>query len=76
VAGQLQASWVTIATTAVIAHYNAAVESEFMSLWKEAEKEYETAYKLALHVMNPDNPMTQRIRSALAKMRIKVRNGV
>ena len=28
---ELEASWVNLATTGVIAHYNAAVELEFMS---------------------------------------------
>jgi hypothetical protein len=39
----LESQWVNLATTAVIAHYNAAVELEFMSLWREALTEYEKA---------------------------------
>ena len=33
---ELENQWVNLATTAVIAHYNAAVENEFLSSWKEA----------------------------------------
>lgn len=33
---ELENQWINLATTAVIAHYNAAVELEFMSSWKEA----------------------------------------
>ena len=32
----LTGCWVNIATTAVISHYNAAVELEFLKRWKEA----------------------------------------
>ena len=38
-----EAQWVNLATTAVISHYNAAVELEFMSKWKEALVDYEKA---------------------------------
>ena len=30
-------------TTAVVAHYNAGVELEYMLAWKEASEEYEAA---------------------------------
>ena len=40
---ELEASWINLATTAVISHYNVAVELEFMSKWKEALVEYEKA---------------------------------
>jgi len=39
----LENSWVNLATTVVIAHYNAAVELEFMSMWREALIDYEKA---------------------------------
>ena len=65
-----------LATTAVIAHYNAAVELEFMSSWKEALEQYERAAKLAALAMKAQNPMTAKIKQAVAKMRMKVRNKV
>ena len=32
-----------LTTTAVIAHFNAAVELEHLCMWQEAQDEYETA---------------------------------
>ncbi len=72
----LESQWVNLATTAVIAHYNAAVELEFMSLWREALTEYEKAAQLSAIAMKPNNPMTVKIKQAIGKMRIKVRNNV
>ena len=65
-----------LATTAVIAHYNAAVELEFMSSWREALEQYEKASKLAALAMKAQNPMTNKIKAAVQKMRMKVRNKV
>ena len=65
-----------LATTGVIAHYNAAVELEFMSSWKQALDQYERAAKLAAVAMKAQNPMTAKIKQAVAKMRMKVRNKV
>jgi len=67
---------VNLATTAVIAHYNAAVELEFMSRWREALAEYEKAAQLSTIAMKTNNPMTVKIKQAIAKMRVKVRNNV
>lgn len=36
-----------LSTTAVIAHYNAAVELEHLTLWSEAAEEYKRAARLA-----------------------------
>ena len=43
----MESQWVNLATTAVIAHYNAAVELEFTSSWREALEQYEKAMQLA-----------------------------
>jgi len=59
---QLESQWVNLATTAVIAHYNAAVELEFMSRWREALSEYEKAAKLSAIAMKANNPMTVKIK--------------
>lgn len=72
----LENQWVNLATTAVIAHYNAAVELEFNSLWKQALSHYEKAGQLAALAMKAQNPMSIKIRQAIAKMRMKVRNKV
>ena len=73
---ELEQQWVNLATTGVIAHYNAAVELEFMSKWQEALVEYEHAQKLASVAMKSNNPMTMKIKQATQKIRIKVRNKV
>lgn len=65
-----------LATTAVIAHYNAAVELEFMSCWREALAEYEKSAQLSALSMKSNNPMAVKIKQAIIKMRIKVRNNV
>ena len=65
-----------MATTAVIANYNSAVELEFMSQWREALKSYEKAARLASIAMKEQNPMSQKIAQAIFKMRMKVRNKV
>ena len=64
------------ATTCVIAHYNSAVELEFMSSWKEALAEYLSAEKLSKVAMKANNPMAIKIQEAIAKIKVKVRNGV
>ena len=72
----LENQWVNLATTAVIAHYNSAVEYEFMSMWRESLGAYEKAAGLAAVAMKTQNPMSQKISQAMSKMRIKVRNNV
>lgn len=72
----LENQWVNLATTAVIAHYNAAVELEFMSMWREALSEYEKSAQLSSLSMKSNNPMAVKIKQAIIKMRIKVRNNV
>ena len=47
-----------------------------MSLWKEALTEYERAMKLSALAMKAHNPMTTKIKQAMNKMRMKVRNKV
>lgn len=54
----LENQWINLATTAVIAHYNAAVELEFMSLWRESLLAYEKAARLASVAMKAQNPMS------------------
>lgn len=56
---------VNLASTAIIAHYNAAVELEFMSLWSEAKEEFETAAALAKIALSDGNPIHARIAKAL-----------
>ena len=51
--------------TAVVAHYNAAVELEHMSLYKEASDEYDKAARLATIGLKRDNPIHQKIAKAL-----------
>lgn len=65
-----------MATTQVIAYYNSAVELEFLSMWREALNAYEKAAALAAVAMKAQNPMSQKIAQAIAKMRMKVRNNV
>ena len=60
----------------MIAHYNAAVELEFMSRWLEALTDYEKAGQIAQIAMKAQNPMTIKIGQAIKKMRMKVRNKV
>ena len=72
----LETQWVNNATTCVIAHYNSAVELEFMSSWKEALVEYLAAEKLSKVAMKANNPMAIKIQDAIAKIKVKVRNGV
>ena len=72
----LETQWVNNATTCVIAHYNSAVELEFMSSWKEALAEYLSAEKLSKVAMKANNPMAIKIQEAIAKIKVKVRNGV
>lgn len=50
-----------LATTGVIAHYNSAVELEFMSDWKEALGQYLAAQKLSKVAMKTNNPMAVKI---------------
>jgi hypothetical protein len=47
-----------------------------MSKWSEALKEYESAQKLASVCMKSYNPMTAKIKQAIIKIRMKVRNRV
>ena len=47
-----------------------------MSSWREALEEYEKAMKLAALAMKDQNPMSAKIKQAMAKMRMKVRNKV
>ena len=54
----LENQWINLATTAVIAHYNSAVELEFMSQWRESLKSYEKAARLASIAMKAQNPMS------------------
>jgi hypothetical protein len=63
-------------STAVIAHYNAAVELEYMFLWHEASEEYATAAKLAHIGLKNDNPIHRKIGKALTKCNMQVRNRV
>lgn len=63
-------------STAVIAHYNAAVELEYLHLWQEAQDEYETAQSLARIGLESNNPIQSKINKALAKVHMKVRNKV
>lgn len=72
----LYSQWVNIATTTVIAYYNAAVESEFTCQWKEALELYQEALYLSMRSMNANNPMTPKIQQAILKVKIKVRNKV
>ena len=72
----LQTQWINNATTCVIAHYNTAVELEFMSEWKEALEEYVAAQNLSKMAMKANNPMSRKIQEAIAKIKIKVRNNV
>lgn len=65
-----------IATTTVIAYYNAAVESEFTCQWQEALDLYKEALYLAERSMKTQNPMTPKIQHAIAKVAMKVRNNV
>ena len=73
---ELENQWVNLATTGVIAHYNAAVELEFMSMWRESLLEYERSAQLSTLAMKENNPMAVKIKQAIVKMRIKVRNNV
>jgi hypothetical protein len=63
-------------STAVIAHYNAAVELEHMLLWQEASDEYKTAAKLATIGLKRENPVHKKIAKALTKVHMQVRNKV
>jgi hypothetical protein len=63
-------------STAVIAHYNAGVELEYMQLWQEASDEYDTAAQLATIGVRPENPIHKKIALALSKVHMKVRNRV
>ena len=58
----MENQWINLATTAVIAHYNAAVELEFTSSWREALDQYEKAMKLAALAMKDQNPMSAKIK--------------
>ena len=60
----------------MIAHYNTAVELEFMSQWKEALEEYVAAQNLSKLAMKANNPMSRKIQEAISKIKIKVRNNV
>ena len=57
----LETQWMNLATTGVIAHYNSAVELEFMSDWKEALGQYLAAQKLSKVAMKTNNPMAVKI---------------
>jgi len=60
--------------TAVVAHYNAAVELEHMCLWREAQDEYDKAARLATIGLRRDNPIHEKIAKALQKVHMQVRN--
>ena len=47
-----------------------------MSSWKEALVEYLAAEKLSKVAMKANNPMAIKIQDAIAKIKVKVRNGV
>ena len=63
-------------STAVIAHYNAGVELEYMHLWAEASSEYDTAAQLATIGLKRENPIHRKIARALTKVHMKVRSRV
>ena len=67
---------INLTTTVVIAHYNAAVELEFMHLWLEAQDEYETAQSLARINLPFDHAVNVKITRALNKVHMAVRNKV
>jgi hypothetical protein len=63
-------------TTAVIAHYNAGVELEYMLQWQEASQEYSTAAELAYIGLKRENPIHKKIAKALTKVHMQIRNKV
>lgn len=63
-----------IASTAVIAYYNAAVECEHLGLWSEAKTNYELALRIAKFIN--DHHIGHKIVKALQVVNMKVRNKV
>lgn len=57
-----------MAKTAVYAHFNAAVELEYMRKWSRAKEGFETAQKLAQQTILKMDPIHDKIFRALAKV--------